>query len=242
MTEPKFELFAYWRTSAAYRVRVALALKGLAAQERFVDIDAGENRSESYLKINPLGAVPALVEAIHPPLAQSLAILEFLEETAPKPPLLPSDPHGRARVRSIAAMMAADTHPFITPRVKRYLTSAGGFDDAAWRARQIHWLTTGLQALEKRLAAESETGTYCHGESVTIADICVASVAAVMRIFKIEVPAIPTSIASSRRAIGTTPSRRPIPTSSTADRNSEDEDCAGSGSSPRSCERTQVRH
>lgn len=192
MTQPTFELFAFWRTSATYRVRVALALKGLTAQERFVDVDGGELLSESFLKINPLAAVPALVEPGQPPLTQSLAILEYLDEIAPRPPLLPSDPHGRARVRSIAAMLAADTHPLITPRVKRYLVSTGGFDDAGWRAWQVHWFTTGLKALEQRLSSEAATGTYCHGDAVTIADICLASIDAVMKIFKISVDGIPT--------------------------------------------------
>ncbi|MGO9673386.1 MAG: maleylacetoacetate isomerase [Methylocella sp.] len=192
MAGARFELFAFWRTSAAYRVRVALNLKGLAAHERFVDIDAGEHRSEAFLNINPLGAVPALVEPGHAPLTQSLAILEFLDEIAPEPPLLPADPYGRARVRSIALMLAADAHPLVTPRVKRYLTTVGGFDDAAWRAWQINWLTTGLDALERRLAAEAETGAYCHGDSITIADICLASIPAVMKIFKIPVAGVPT--------------------------------------------------
>lgn len=191
-SQPQFELFAFWRTSAAYRVRVALSLKGLTARERFVDIDAGEHRSEAFLKINPLGAVPALVAPGHAPLTQSLAILEFLDETVPAPPLLPADPYGRARVRSIALMVAADSHPMITPRVRRYLTGVGGFDDAAWRAWQTHWLTTGLHAVEQRLAAEPETGAYCHGDSITIADICLASIPAVMKIFKISVAGIPT--------------------------------------------------
>ena len=108
------------------------------------------------------------------------------------PALLPADAHGRARVRSLAAMLAADTHPLITPRVKKYLTTSAGFDDASWRAWQIHWFTTGLQALEQRLASEPETGTFCHGHTPTIADICLASIVVVMRIFKIEVPGIPT--------------------------------------------------
>jgi maleylacetoacetate isomerase len=188
----RFELFAFWRTSATFRVRVALNLKGLTAHERIVDLDAGEQRSESFLKVNPLGAIPALVEAGYPPLTQSLAILEFLDEIAPNPPLLPADPHGRARVRSIAAMLAADTHPLITPRVKRYLTTKGGFDDAAWRAWQIEWFTTGLRALEQRLDAEVQTGAYCHGDSVTTADICLASILAVMRVFNVSVSGIPT--------------------------------------------------
>ena len=190
--QPRFELYVYWRTSAGYRVRVALALKGLVVQERIVDIDAGEQRGEAFLKINPMGGIPALVESGHPPITQSLAILEYLEEIAPQPPLLPPDPHGRARVRSIAAMLAADTHPLITPRVKRYLTTSGGFDDAAWRAWQIQWFTTGLRAVEQRLTAEPATGTFCHGDSVTMADVCLASIIAVMRVFKITVEGVPT--------------------------------------------------
>ena len=195
-TQPRFELYSYWRTSATYRVRVALNLKGLAAQEHNINLDTGEQRSDAFLKINPLGAIPALIDrelaAMHSPITQSLAILEYLDEVQPLPPLLPGGAHGRARVRSISQMLAADTHPLITGRIKKYLTADGKFDDAAFRAWQIHWFTTGLQAVEKRLASESETGTYCHGESITIADIVVASILAVMPIFKIEVSGIPT--------------------------------------------------
>ena len=190
--QPQFELFAFWRTSATYRVRVALNLKGIAAHERIVNLDAGEQRSAAFLKINPLGAIPALVEAGQPPLTQSLAILEFLDELQPSPPLLPKDLHGRARVRSIAAMLAADTHPLVTPRVKKYLTSTGGFDDAAWRAWQLQWFGTGLAAVEQRLATEAGTGRFCHGDQPTMADICLASILAVMRIFQISVPVTPT--------------------------------------------------
>ena len=191
----RFELFSFWRTSATYRVRVALNLKGVQALERNVNLDAGEQRSEAFLKINPLGAIPALIDTevgmSHTPITQSLAILEFLDEVYPSPPLLPADPHGRARVRSLAAMLAADTHPLITPRVKKYLVAEAKFDDAAWRAWQTQWFTTGLQAVEQRLANEPGTGSYCHGESATMADICLASILVVMRVFKIEVPNIP---------------------------------------------------
>ena len=193
--QPRFELFAYWRTSATYRVRVALALKGLAAQERFVNIDANEHRGAAFLKINPMGGVPALIDhkagASAQPMTQSLAILEFLDEVEPKPGLLPADPHGRARVRALAAMLAVDTHPLITPRIKKYLTTEGKFDDAMWRAWQVNWFTTGLQAVEQRLAGEAETGMFCHGNEVSMADICLASILVVMRIFKIEVGNIP---------------------------------------------------
>ena len=197
MTDPaRFELYSFWRTSATYRVRVAFNLKGVQPQEHNVNLDAGEQRSEAFLKLNPMAAIPALVDRgagqSSAPLTQSLAILEFLDETYPAPPLLPVDAHGRARVRSLAAMLAADTHPLITPRVKKYLTSAGKFDDAAWRAWQIHWFSTGLQALEQRLASEAQTGTFCHGDTPTMADICLASIIVVMRIFKIEVAGIPT--------------------------------------------------
>ena len=186
------ELYAFWRTSATYRVRVALNLKGIAAHERIVNIDAGEHRGEAFLKINPLGAIPALVLPGHPPLTQSLAILEFLDETHPAPPLLPADPHGRARVRSLALMLAADTHPLITPRVKKYLAGTGGFDDAAWRAWQINWFGAGLRAVEQRLAGEAATGAFCHGDTVGMSDICLASIIAVARIFRIEIAGIPT--------------------------------------------------
>lgn len=188
---PTYELYAYWRTSATYRVRVALALKGLPATERFVDLDAGEQRSEAFLRINPLGAIPALVEPGYPPITQSLAILEFLEEAAPEPPLLPRDLHGRARVRSLAGMLASDTHPLIAPRVRKYLTAKGGFDDAAIRAWMQHWFGTGLAAFEQRLATESATGRFCHGDTVTMADICLASILAVTNLFKLQFDPLP---------------------------------------------------
>ncbi|MEA2788151.1 MAG: maleylpyruvate isomerase [Acetobacteraceae bacterium] len=190
--QPGYELFAFWRSSAAYRVRVALHLKGISVRERYIDLDAGDQRGADFLKINPLGALPALVAPGQPPMTQSLAILEYLDEITPHPPLLPADPLGRARKRSIVGGLAADTHPLIVPRVRRYLTTTGGFDDAAWRGWQIQWFTTGLQALETRLAAESETGQYCHGDSVTIADILLMSIVVVMRVFKISIADIPT--------------------------------------------------
>jgi maleylacetoacetate isomerase len=190
--QPELELFAFWRTSATYRVRVALNLKGLSAQERIVDLDKGEQRSEQFLAINPLGAIPALRVPGQSPLTQSLAILEFLEELQPTPPLLPRDLYARARVRSIASMLAADTHPLVTPRVKKYLTSTGGFDDAAFRAWQIHWFGTGLRAVEQRLSSEAVPGSFCHGDQPGMADICLASVIAVMRVFKIALTDTPT--------------------------------------------------
>ena len=193
---PSFDLYSFWRTSATYRVRVACRLKGITPREHNVNLDTGEQRSPEFLKINPMGAIPALIErtngASATPITQSMAILEFLEESQPSPALLPTDLHGRARVRSLAALLTSDTHPLITPRVKKYLMAQAGFDDAAWRAWQTNWFTTGLQALEQRLATEPETGIYCHGDHITMADICLASIVVVMRVFKIDVADIPT--------------------------------------------------
>ncbi|MET0747137.1 MAG: maleylacetoacetate isomerase [Rhizobium sp.] len=192
--QARFELFSFWRTSATYRVRVALNLKGLAADEHFINLDTGEQRSEAFLKVNPLGAIPALIDredAQSAPITQSLAILEFLEDVHPQTPILPPTPHGRARVRSLAAMLAADTHPLITPRVIKYLTETAHLDADAIRAWRTNWFTTGLQAFEQRLSSEPQTGTFCHGDSITMADICLASIKIVLPIFKIEVGQTP---------------------------------------------------
>jgi hypothetical protein len=132
----------------------------MVAQEEFVNRDAGEQRSEDYLKINPLGGVPTLMESGNPPITQWLATLEFLEETTPLPPLLPADRQGSYRVRSLCGMLASDIHPLITPRVRKYLGTSSSYDDAAWRAWQTHWFTTGLHAVEQRLAGESKTGLF----------------------------------------------------------------------------------
>ncbi len=188
---PRYELFAFWRTSATYRVRVALNLKGIIAQEHIINLDAGENLKPDFLAVNPMGAIPALIENGSAPITQSQAILEFLEESHPASPLLPKDVHGRARVRSLVAMLVADTHPLVTGRIKKYLVGGGFMDDAAFKAWQINWFRTGLLAFEQRLATEKATGMYCHGDSITMADICLASIIVVMRIFKIEVADTP---------------------------------------------------
>ena len=188
---PRFQLFAFWRTSATYRVRVALNLKGLVAEETIVDLEANAQRSPAFLAVNPMGAIPALIDRDGPalPLTQSLAILEFLDEFAPTPPLLPPDPHGRARVRSLALILAADTHPLIAPRVRKVLATAG-FDAAATRDWMSHWFNTGLQAFEQRLH-EPATGRFCHGDAVTSADICLASILVMTRVLGIPTPDLP---------------------------------------------------
>lgn len=192
--QARFEMFAFWRTSATYRVRVALNLKGIECEEHFVNIDANEHRSDAFLSVNPMGAIPAFIDRETPqapPITQSLAILEFLEDIHPQTPLLPNTPHGRARVRSLASMLVSDTHPLIVPRVAKYLTEKAHMDADALRAWRTHWFTTGLQAFEQRLATEADTGTFCHGDNITMADLCLASIKIVLPIFKIDVPNTP---------------------------------------------------
>jgi maleylacetoacetate isomerase len=192
LTLPKLTLYGFWRSMAAYRVRVALNLKGLKATETALNLDAGEQFAPEYLAVNPEGAVPALVEPGRAPITQSMAILEYLEEAYPQVPLLPKDPHGRARVRSLCALIVSDTHPLIVPRVRTYLTEVAGLDEAAFRAWSVHWIGRGVAATEARLARDPATGVFCHGDTVTLADICLASLVAISKTFRLEPEGAPT--------------------------------------------------
>ena len=170
------KLYGFWRSLATYRVRVALALKGLKAEEISIDLLKGKQMSEDYLAVNPQGVVPALIiDEGDPPLFQSLAIIEYLNETQPQPPLLPKDPRGRARVRGLSLIAAADGHPLITPRIRNYLEKEMRQDEAARNRWLAHWTMRALDAIEGHLSREKETGRFCHGDQLTIADICVVS-------------------------------------------------------------------
>ena len=170
------KLYGFWRSLATYRVRVALALKGLKAEEISIDLLKGKQLTDDYLAVNPQGVVPALVlDQDGSPLFQSLAILEYLDETQPQPPLLPKDPRGRARVRGLALIAAADGHPLITPRIRNYLEKEMRQDEAARNRWLAHWTMRALEAIESDLMSDRETGRYCHGDQLTIADICVVS-------------------------------------------------------------------
>lgn len=185
------DLYGFWRSSATYRVRVALIWKGIAATEHAVNLEAGEQRTPEYLALNPLGGVPALVDDAGHVLTQSLATLEYLEEIAPHPPLLPSDAHDRAWVRSVAGMLACDTHPLITPRVVKYLKQQHQFSAEAVRNWQAHWFRTGLTAVEDRLRADGRSGAFCLQDQPTIADICLASIAVTMKALGMAFPDLP---------------------------------------------------
>ena len=186
-------LYGFWRSLSAYRVRVALALKGIAAEEISIDLLQGEQFAEDYRAVNPQSVVPALVIDDGPPLFQSMAILEYLEETHPQPPLLPQDAHGRARVRGLAQIAVSDGHPIITPRVRNYIEQELKLDEATRNRWCAHWMLKALEAIESHLAKERETGRFCHGDAPTLADICLASqVIGAKNYFNCDVSGVPT--------------------------------------------------
>lgn len=167
------KLHGYWRSSAAWRVRIALNLKGLDWISSPVHLvrDGGEQRKPAFLRLNPQGLVPAL-ETAEGVFTQSLAIIEYLEERYPEPRLLPPEPAGRARVRSLAQLLASDLHPLNNLRVLQYLRDRLGIDDERRDGWYRHWVMEGLGALETRLAGEPATGVFCHGDTPGLADCC----------------------------------------------------------------------
>jgi maleylacetoacetate isomerase len=164
------KLFGYFRSSAAFRVRIALNLKGLAHEDAFIHLRRGDQRGGDYLSVNPQGLVPAL-EIDGRTLTQSMAIVEYLDETRPEPPFLPADPAGRARVRALAAIVASDIHPINNLRVLRYLSRPLGHDQAAIETWYNHWIADGFAAFEQLLTANRDTGDFCHGDRPGLADI-----------------------------------------------------------------------
>ena len=165
------KLYGYFRSSAAFRVRIALNLKGLSYDQASIHLRKGQQNDAGFLKLNPLGLVPALVDGPDV-LTQSLAIVEYLDETRPAPPLLPATPLGRARVRALAQAVACDIHPIDNLRVLNYLTRELKADEAAVKAWFNHWIEVGFKGIEAMLASSPETGRFCHGDSPGLADIC----------------------------------------------------------------------
>ena len=165
-------LHDYFRSSAAYRVRIALNLKGIEAERRFVHLRKGEQRAPEYLGVNPQGLVPTLVDG-DVVLTQSLAIIEYLDETHPAPPFLPREPADRAWVRAIALGIACDIHPIDNLRVLKYLANELKVEEPARDEWYRHWVRVGFAALESQLAARA-TGRYAFGDTPTLADICIA--------------------------------------------------------------------
>ncbi len=185
-------LYGFWRSAAAFRVRIALNLKGIAFAETMIDLDAGDQHLPDYISVNPQAVVPSLILEDGTTLTQSVAILEYLDETHPAPALLPSDAIGRARVRALALIWAADHHPLIPPRIRAYLRDTLGVDDDGRTAWVKHWFSEGLRIGEARLAHDPATGRFCHGDTPTIADLCLLSQVMGARGFKVDFGPYPT--------------------------------------------------
>jgi maleylpyruvate isomerase len=185
------KLYSYFRSSAAYRVRIALNLKGLPYEYVGVHLQKAEQRSDSYRAVNPHALVPSLADD-RGTFTQSLAIIEYLEERYPQPPLLPQTAEARARVRAIALAIACEIHPLDNLRVLLYLTRTLGITEEAKNAWYRHWIDVGLSALETQLASDAATAEFCHGASPTLADVCLVPQLANARRFGIPLEAYPT--------------------------------------------------
>lgn len=187
-------LYSYWRSSAAFRVRIALNLKGLPYQTRAVHLvrDGGEQHAPAYTALNPQELVPTLVDGDRI-ITQSMAIAEYLDETHPQPPLLPSDAPGRARMRTLAQLVACDIHPLGNLRVLQQLGTQFGADDEQKGVWMRHWIASGFQALETMLA-DSHTGRFCHGDTPGLADLCLVPQLYNARRWKMPLDAYPTIV------------------------------------------------
>lgn len=186
------KMYGNWRSAAAFRVRIALNLKGIPCEEEFIDLDAGEQHAPEFRRINPQGAVPALFDGDGPPLTQSLAILDYLDDIHPATPLLPAEPRARARARSLAQLVACDTHPLYVPRVRTYLMDHYGLPRERMLEFVRHAFTTGLGVLEQRLATEPGTGRFAEGDAISHADLCLVSLWVGTGIFGVDTAPFPT--------------------------------------------------
>ena len=189
------KLYGYFRSSAAYRARIALNLKGLEYENAFVHLtkNGGEQFAPEYRSLNPQSLVPVLQDG-DSSLTQSLAIIEYLDEAYPEPPFLPKSIAARARVRSIALMVACEIHPLNNLRVLRYLVNDLMLSEEQKNQWYRHWVLTGLEPVESRLANDKATGEFCHGDTPGLADICLVPQLANARRFNIELDAFPTLV------------------------------------------------
>ena len=184
-------LHGYFRSSASFRVRIALNLKGVEAARAYHHLRRNEHQTPDYVALNPQALLPSL-EVEGTVLTQSLAILEYLEETHPEPPLLPADPLGRARVRGLAQLVACDIHPVNNLRVLRYLRGPLALPEAQVGAWYNHWIAEGFGAMETLLARDAATGRFCHGETPTLADVCLVPQVVNSRTFGLDLAPYPT--------------------------------------------------
>jgi maleylpyruvate isomerase len=185
-------LHGYFRSSAAFRVRIALHLKGLDVEHVSVQLRAGMQRSAEFLRLNPAALIPVYVTEGGAVLTESVAIIEYLDEVAPQPPLLPGSALERARIRSLAHTIACDVHPIQNLRVMERLRAQFGAGDDAVLAWAAHWITAGFEGLETELGRSPATGRFCHGDSPTLADICLVPQVFNARRFKVDMTPFPT--------------------------------------------------
>lgn len=186
------KLHGYFRSSAAFRVRIALNLKGIAYDNAFRHLRRNEHLAPDYARLNPQKLVPTLEIDDGTALSQSLAILEYLEETHPAVPILPRDPADRARVRSLAMIPACEIHPIQNLRVLSHLRTALGQDEAGVAAWARHWIETGFEAYEASVAGHPRTGRFSHGDVPTVADICLVPQVFNAARFQVEMSRYPT--------------------------------------------------
>lgn len=184
-------LYGYFRSSAAFRVRIALNLKGLAYEPHFVHLARGEHRQPAYGAVNPQGLVPALEDG-GKLLTQSLAIIEYLEEAHPNPPLLPKDLLGRARVRSLALLIACEIHPLNNLRALQYLVNELGHSEEERDKWYQHWIHDGMAKLEADLTGGTRAGRFCHGDTPTMADCCLVPQVFNAQRYKCDLSHVPT--------------------------------------------------
>ncbi len=184
-------LYGYALSSASYRVRIALKLKGLEVATVAVHLRQGEQRQPEFLKLNSQGFVPALRLDDGQVLTQSIAIIEYLEEMYPRPPLLPAPPAARARVRALCQLIACDVHPLNNLRVLKYLEAQFGLDEGARNAWYQHWIQAGFDALEQSLMRDASTGRFCYGETPGMADVLLVPQVFNARRFAVDLAAYP---------------------------------------------------
>jgi maleylacetoacetate isomerase len=171
-SEVGMQLYTFWRSQAAFRVRIALGLKALEAEMIHVDLFRGAQAAPPYRELNPAMMLPTLIDGLGPPLVQSLAIIEYLDEVYPNPPLLPKNPRDRAHVRALAHAVAIDAHPFVVPRVRQYLKrelKTNELNEMQWVQ---YWLDSATGLIEEMLAKDPRTGRFCFGDTPTLADVC----------------------------------------------------------------------
>lgn len=187
------KLYSYFRSSAAYRVRIALNLKGLAYEYAPIHLlrDGGQQLKPDYRELNPDGIVPTFIDGDNR-LTQSLAIIEYLDETHPEPALLPGTPLDRAFVRSVALQIACEIHPVDNLRILKYLKHTLKVGDEAKDTWYRHWLESGFESLEKRLANDSRVGKLCFGDAPTLADLCLVPQVYNARRFNLDMSRYPT--------------------------------------------------